>query len=269
MRRGGSAAIAFDIELTDSTDPSPVDGTIGRSPIATSSTAASGASSPRMRALIVLHHYLDLPLPEVAAALGIPLGTAKSRLHRALRQMRAALDADARPATSSRRAVRHDARRPLRRRPSPMWLAGQTPGTACPTTSTRSSADRARLASGRRGRASKGGSPCRQRFASRPFPGSPGSSWSSPSLDRARRGRADDRLATAPLPPPFGPARNGADRLRRIGPRHLRPGPGDRRTTVTDHRAGERPRPVLLAGRHEGSSSCGTRRPSTSAAASR
>jgi RNA polymerase sigma-70 factor (ECF subfamily) len=52
---------------------------------------------PEARALIVLHHYLDLPLPEVAIALGIPLGTAKSRLHRALQVMRAALDADARP----------------------------------------------------------------------------------------------------------------------------------------------------------------------------
>ncbi|MFL5718337.1 MAG: sigma factor-like helix-turn-helix DNA-binding protein [Chloroflexota bacterium] len=46
---------------------------------------------------MVLHHYLDLPLPEVAAVLGIPLGTAKSRLHRALHAMRAGLDADARP----------------------------------------------------------------------------------------------------------------------------------------------------------------------------
>ena len=51
---------------------------------------------PEMRALIVLHHYLDLPLPTVAATLEIPLGTAKSRLHRALGQMRAALDADSR-----------------------------------------------------------------------------------------------------------------------------------------------------------------------------
>jgi RNA polymerase sigma-70 factor (ECF subfamily) len=51
---------------------------------------------PEMRAVIVLHHYLDLSLPDVAAALGIPLGTAKSRLHRALGLMRAALDADAR-----------------------------------------------------------------------------------------------------------------------------------------------------------------------------
>jgi RNA polymerase sigma-70 factor (ECF subfamily) len=52
---------------------------------------------PEMRAVIVLHHYLDLTLPEVAVSLGIPLGTAKSRLHRALGLMRAALDADARP----------------------------------------------------------------------------------------------------------------------------------------------------------------------------
>ena len=51
---------------------------------------------PEMRAVIVLHHYLDLPLPAVAATLGIPVGTAKSRLHRALGLMRAALDADAR-----------------------------------------------------------------------------------------------------------------------------------------------------------------------------
>jgi RNA polymerase sigma-70 factor (ECF subfamily) len=51
---------------------------------------------PEMRAVIVLHHYLDLPMPVVAATLGIPLGTAKSRLHRALGEMRAALEADSR-----------------------------------------------------------------------------------------------------------------------------------------------------------------------------
>jgi RNA polymerase sigma-70 factor (ECF subfamily) len=49
-----------------------------------------------MRAVIVLHHYLDLPLPDVATTLGIPIGTAKSRLHRAMGLLRAALDADAR-----------------------------------------------------------------------------------------------------------------------------------------------------------------------------
>ncbi|MBI2777079.1 MAG: sigma-70 family RNA polymerase sigma factor [Chloroflexi bacterium] len=49
------------------------------------------------RAVVVLHHYLDLPLSEVAEALGVPEGTVRSRLHYAMRGLRAALDADARP----------------------------------------------------------------------------------------------------------------------------------------------------------------------------
>jgi RNA polymerase sigma-70 factor (ECF subfamily) len=43
------------------------------------------------RAVIVLHFFLDLPLTEVAKVLDIPVGTAKSRLHRALRSLRTAL----------------------------------------------------------------------------------------------------------------------------------------------------------------------------------
>ena len=49
------------------------------------------------RTVVVLHHYLDLPLERVAELLGIPIGTAHSRLHYAMRGLRAALDADARP----------------------------------------------------------------------------------------------------------------------------------------------------------------------------
>lgn len=52
---------------------------------------------PEQRAVIVLHYYLGLPLPEAAAALGLRLGTAKSRLSRAMQAMRAALEAEARP----------------------------------------------------------------------------------------------------------------------------------------------------------------------------
>ncbi|MEA2651956.1 MAG: hypothetical protein QOI85_1677 [Chloroflexota bacterium] len=48
------------------------------------------------RAVVVLHHYLDLPLDRVADLLGVPVGTAHSRLHYAMRGLRAALDADAR-----------------------------------------------------------------------------------------------------------------------------------------------------------------------------
>jgi RNA polymerase sigma-70 factor (ECF subfamily) len=51
------------------------------------------------RAVVVLHHYLDLPLDEVADVLGVPAGTVRSRLHHAMRSLRAALDADARPTT--------------------------------------------------------------------------------------------------------------------------------------------------------------------------
>ena len=50
------------------------------------------------RAVVVLHHYLDMPLEEVAETLGVPPGTVRSRLHHAMRGLRAALDADARPA---------------------------------------------------------------------------------------------------------------------------------------------------------------------------
>jgi len=51
------------------------------------------------RAVVVLHHYLDLPMHRVAELLDIPIGTANSRLHYAMRGLRAALDADARPTT--------------------------------------------------------------------------------------------------------------------------------------------------------------------------
>jgi RNA polymerase sigma-70 factor, ECF subfamily len=49
------------------------------------------------RTVVVLHHYLDLPLDRVADIVGIPVGTAHSRLHHAMRGLRAALDADSRP----------------------------------------------------------------------------------------------------------------------------------------------------------------------------
>jgi RNA polymerase sigma-70 factor, ECF subfamily len=49
---------------------------------------------PEQRAVIVLHYYLGMPLPDVAAALRIPIGTAKSRHHRSLAAMRAAIGAD-------------------------------------------------------------------------------------------------------------------------------------------------------------------------------
>lgn len=52
--------------------------------------------APEQRALLVLHFYQGLPLSETAEALGLPLGTVKTRLYRTTAQMRATLDAHAR-----------------------------------------------------------------------------------------------------------------------------------------------------------------------------
>jgi RNA polymerase sigma-70 factor (ECF subfamily) len=48
---------------------------------------------PEWRAVVVLHYFVGMPLPEVASELCIPLGTAKSRLHRSLGVMRVTLEA--------------------------------------------------------------------------------------------------------------------------------------------------------------------------------
>jgi len=49
------------------------------------------------RVVLTLHFYLELEPTEIADRLGIPAGTARSRLHYALIALRAAVDATARP----------------------------------------------------------------------------------------------------------------------------------------------------------------------------
>ncbi len=49
------------------------------------------------RSILVMQHYLGLTLEEIADQLGLPLGTARSRSHYAKRNLRAAIEADARP----------------------------------------------------------------------------------------------------------------------------------------------------------------------------
>ena len=53
---------------------------------------ALGRLEPGSRAIVVMHYYLGMPMPDIAVVLRIPLGTTKSRLHRALREMRGSLD---------------------------------------------------------------------------------------------------------------------------------------------------------------------------------
>jgi RNA polymerase sigma-70 factor (ECF subfamily) len=51
---------------------------------------ALGRLAPEHRALVVLHYYLGMPLPEAATSLGISLSAAKSRLHRSMLSLRSA-----------------------------------------------------------------------------------------------------------------------------------------------------------------------------------
>jgi RNA polymerase sigma factor (sigma-70 family) len=51
------------------------------------------------RAIVVLHFFVGMPLSEVATSLHVPVGTVKSRLHRALGDMRSEA-ADSVPATT-------------------------------------------------------------------------------------------------------------------------------------------------------------------------
>jgi RNA polymerase sigma-70 factor (ECF subfamily) len=50
--------------------------------------AALRKLSPDHREVLVLHYYLDLPLEEVAAIAGVPIGTVKSRINRGIAAMR-------------------------------------------------------------------------------------------------------------------------------------------------------------------------------------
>ena len=82
----------IEVELTPLFEPALSDATRGcrsRPP-----RPCPRSSEPEARAVLVLHFYLDLPLPRVAEMLGIPNGTAKSRLHRSLGILRSHIAID-------------------------------------------------------------------------------------------------------------------------------------------------------------------------------
>ncbi len=53
------------------------------------------------RVVFVLHHYLGMRHAEIAETLDVPVGTVKSRIHYASATLRAALEADARPTSTT------------------------------------------------------------------------------------------------------------------------------------------------------------------------
>ena len=55
--------------------------------------------TPEQRAVLVLQHYAGLSQAEIADVIGVPVGTAGSRLHYAARALRAAIEADSRLGT--------------------------------------------------------------------------------------------------------------------------------------------------------------------------
>src|SRR5262245_47277390 len=61
--------------------------------------------SREQRAVVVLVYYLDLPLADAAQAMGVPLGTAKSRLNRATSALRASIEADDREPSPVREQI--------------------------------------------------------------------------------------------------------------------------------------------------------------------
>lgn len=93
-RRRKRRVVEVDLIPIDTPLPDPTSGLADRDQIA----RAFERLEPEQRAVIVLHYYLDLPLKEAASSLGIPIGTVKSRLHRAVDAMRAGIEADARSA---------------------------------------------------------------------------------------------------------------------------------------------------------------------------
>jgi RNA polymerase sigma-70 factor, ECF subfamily len=99
LRRQRRRATVLDLLPPLATEPGPADAVVDRDQL----ERAFRRLSTEQRAAVVLQYYRDLTLPEIAEILGVPVGTVRSRLHYAKRAMRAAIEADNRPATQKGR----------------------------------------------------------------------------------------------------------------------------------------------------------------------
>jgi RNA polymerase sigma-70 factor (ECF subfamily) len=98
VRRDRGRALA-EIALTPADEPSTGD-TERRVVLQDQLERGLARLSAQQRAVLVLVHYMDLPLADASNALGIPIGTTKSRLNRATQALRAAIEADDREPAS-------------------------------------------------------------------------------------------------------------------------------------------------------------------------
>ena len=83
--------------ITSEPSPDPASSVVDRAAL----EDAFRVLTPEQRAVVVFHHHLGYSLTEIGQVLGIPAGTARSRLHYAVRQLRVVLDADRVSATSA------------------------------------------------------------------------------------------------------------------------------------------------------------------------
>jgi len=89
LRRRGPAALALLDE--GPLGPDPAEAVAARADLAVAAAAALGPPGGPDREVWRLLYEEDRPVAEVAALMGVPVGTVKSRAHRARRLLRAAL----------------------------------------------------------------------------------------------------------------------------------------------------------------------------------
>jgi RNA polymerase sigma-70 factor (ECF subfamily) len=86
-RAGEGQGLAADLP----SPPEPVSGALGRRELREALDRAVGALSPDHREVFLLAQVESLRYAEIGEILGIPVGTVKSRMHAAVRQIREAL----------------------------------------------------------------------------------------------------------------------------------------------------------------------------------
>ena len=86
-----AADVQLDKEMTRGPDARPEDRLVANQE-AQQVAAAVMTLPAHQREALVLRYYQGLSLAEVASALGVPVGTVKSRIHLALRRLRTLLD---------------------------------------------------------------------------------------------------------------------------------------------------------------------------------